>query len=68
MGFSCFSWWLSPPRWLGAARIVKRRLVIVRGSGPFPGREPKGTLVDCSWLVRSSSYIGCATPDCGFGV
>ena len=26
-------------------------MVIVRGSEPFPGGEPKDTLVDCSWLV-----------------
>ena len=26
-------------------------VVIVKGSWPFPGDEPKGTLVDCSWLV-----------------
>ena len=46
-----------PPRWLGAARIVERRLVIVSGSDhgdcegflTFP--RPKGTLLDCSWLV-----------------
>ena len=51
-------WWLSP------APIV----VIVRGSWPFPGGEPKGTLVDCSWLVWSSSCVGCAAPYWGFGV
>ena len=51
-------WWLSP------APIM----VIVRGSWPFPGGEPKGTLVDCSWLVWSSSCDGCAAPYWGFGV
>ena len=51
-------WWLSP------ALIV----VIVRGSWPFPGGEPKGTLVDCSWFVWSSYYVGCAAPYWGFGV
>ena len=48
-----------PPRWLGAARIVERRVVIVSGFDhgdcegflTFPGGESKGTLVDCSWLV-----------------
>ena len=74
--FACYSWWLPPPRqlgqwgslsggwWLSPALIV----VIVRGSWPFSGGEPKGTLVDWSWLVWSSSCVGCATPDCGFVV
>jgi hypothetical protein len=44
-GLACYSWWLPPPRRLGAARIVERRLVIVRGSGPFLGGEPKGTRI-----------------------
>jgi hypothetical protein len=43
-------------------------MVIVRGSWPFPGGKPKGTLVDCSWLVWSSSCVGCAAPNCGLGV
>jgi hypothetical protein len=30
--FSCYSWWLPPPRWLGVARIIERRKVIVSGS------------------------------------
>jgi hypothetical protein len=51
-------------RCLSPAPIV----VIVRGSWPFPSGEPKGTLVDCLWLVWSSSYVGCAAPGCGFGV
>jgi hypothetical protein len=38
---------LSGGRWLAPAPTV----VIVMGSWPFPGGEPKGTLVDCSWLV-----------------
>jgi hypothetical protein len=29
---ACYSWWLPPPRRLGAARIIERRLVIVFGS------------------------------------
>ena len=31
-GFTCYSWWLLPPRWLGVARIVERRVVIVSSS------------------------------------
>jgi hypothetical protein len=51
-------WWLSP------APIV----VIVSGSWPFPSREPKGTLVDCSWFMWSSSCVGCVAPYWGFCV
>ena len=53
MGFTCYSWWLPPPRWLGAARIVERRLVIVRGLVPSPVERWKVTLVDCSchWVT-----------------
>jgi hypothetical protein len=51
-------------RWLSPARIV----VIIRGSWPFPSGEPKGILVDCSWLMWSSSCVGCAAPYWGFGV
>ena len=51
-------------RCLSPAPIV----VIVRGSWPFPDEEPKGTLVDCSWLVWSASCVDCATPYGGFGV
>ena len=75
-GFACYSWWLLPPRRLGAARIVERRVVILSGSDrgdcegflTFPGRERKGTLVDCSWLVWSSSCVDCVAPYWGFGV
>jgi hypothetical protein len=31
MGLACYYWWLPPPRWLGVARIVEQRLVIVSG-------------------------------------
>jgi hypothetical protein len=31
-GFACYSWWLPPPRWLGAVRIIEQRWVIVSGS------------------------------------
>ena len=51
-------------RSLSPAPIV----VIVRGSWHFPSGAPKGTLVDCSWLVWSSSCVGCAAPYRGFGV
>jgi hypothetical protein len=57
-GSSSRGWWLSP------ALIM----VIVRGSWPFLGGEPKGTLVDCSWLVWSSSYVGCVAPYWAFGM
>jgi len=59
--FSCYSWWLPSPRWLGAAEepwhefmIVSGHLpVICAGSWPSPGEEPKGTLVNCScyWVT-----------------
>jgi hypothetical protein len=53
---SCFSWWLSPPRRLGAAEEDWHELVIVRGhlSVTVRGLVPsltesrKVTLVDCS--------------------
>jgi hypothetical protein len=51
-------------RCLSLALIV----VIVRGSWPFLGGELKDTLVDCSWLVWSSSCVGCATLDYGLGM
>jgi hypothetical protein len=57
-GSSCRGYWLS----------LAPIMVIVRGSWPFPGGEPKSTLVDCSWLVWSSSCVGCAAPYRGFGV
>jgi hypothetical protein len=57
-GSSSGGWWLS------LAPIV----VIVRGFWPFPGGEPKGTLVDCSWPVWSSSYVGCVAPYREFGM
>jgi hypothetical protein len=57
-GSSSGGWCLSP------API----LVIVRGFWPFSDGEPKGILVDCLWLVWSSSCVGCAAPNCGLGV
>ena len=56
-GSSSGGWWLSP------ALIV----MIVRGSWSFPGGEPKGTLVNCSWLVWSLFCVGCAASYWGFG-
>ena len=61
---SCYSWCLLPPRWLEAARIVERRLVIVsgfdhgdcEGSSAFPGGAPKG---NSSGLFMSLSYLTC---------
>ena len=55
---------LSGGWWLSLALIV----MIVRGSWPFPDGAPKGTLVNCSWLVWSSSCVGCVAPYWGFGV
>jgi hypothetical protein len=57
-GSSSGGWWLSQ------ALIM----VIVRGSWPFSGGEPKGTLVDCLWLMWSSSCVSCVAPYWGFGV
>ena len=39
MDFACYSWWLPPPRWLGAARIVELRKVLFSGSdhGDYEG-------------------------------
>ena len=63
MGFACYSWWLPPARWLGAVRIVERRVVIVSGSDrgdcegflTFPRRRAKryssGLLVACVILI-----------------
>jgi hypothetical protein len=34
----------------------------LKGFLTFPGGEPKDTLVDCSWLVWSSSCVGCVAP------
>jgi hypothetical protein len=63
MGFTYFSWWLPPPRWLGAARIIERRKVLVSGSDrgdcegflTFPRRRAKryssGLLMACVVLI-----------------
>ena len=55
---------LSAGWWLSVAPII----VIMKGSWPFPSGEPKGTLVDYSWLVWSSSCVGYVAPYWGFGV
>ena len=34
----------------------------------YPGGEPKGTLVNYSWLVWSSSCVSCMAPYWGFGL
>jgi hypothetical protein len=57
-GSSSGGWWLS----------LAPIMVIVKGCWPFHGEELKGTLVDCPWLVWSSSCVGCAAPYWGFGV
>jgi hypothetical protein len=60
MRFSCYSWWLLPPRWFGAMEELWHELVIVRGHSRWslwgvtfltlsPWEIAKGTLVDCSW-------------------
>ena len=43
-------------------------VVLMRGFWPFLDGEPKGTLVNCSWLVWSSSCVSCVAPYWGFGV
>ena len=56
VGFACYSWWLPPPRRLGAAVEDWHELVIVcghipvivRGLMPSPVERKKVTLVDCS--------------------
>jgi hypothetical protein len=59
--FSCYSWWLLPPRWLGGLEDCWGAYgdcspppieLIVRGSCAHPcGRSRRATLVECSWLV-----------------
>jgi hypothetical protein len=57
-------WSSSGGRWLSPAPIV----MIVMSSWPFSGGEPKYTLLDWSWLVWSSSCVGCMAPYWGFDV
>jgi hypothetical protein len=60
---SCYSWWLLPPRQLGAAVEVRHVLEIVRGRLRWlwgllylPDGEPKG---NSSGLLMSLSYLTC---------
>jgi hypothetical protein len=63
---SCYSWWLSPPRWVGAAVEVRHMLVTVRGrlrwscegSCTFSSEEPHGSY---SKLLVSLSYLTCGS-------
>jgi hypothetical protein len=63
---SCYSWWLPPPRRLGAARRCWQELVIVlghlrwscEGCCAFPDGAPKVTLVDCSCHGATSLAVG----------
>jgi len=63
--FSCYSWWLPPPRWLGAAWRCWQVLVIVLGHtrwslwgvhGPIPRQSAKS---HSSGLLVSLSYLTC---------
>jgi hypothetical protein len=51
-GFSCYSWWLPPPRWLGAARIIERRKVLVSGSNRV---DCEGFLTFPQWRAKRYS-------------
>jgi hypothetical protein len=74
--FTYFSWWLLPPRRLGAARIVERRKVLVSGSDhgdcegflTFPRWRAKKYSSVLHIVCGSLSCVGCATPDCELGV
>jgi hypothetical protein len=63
---SCYSWWLPPPRRLGAAVEVQHMLVIVRGRlrwscdgyCTFLGEAPQGS---SSKLLMSLSYLTCGS-------
>jgi hypothetical protein len=53
---SCYSWWLPPPRQLGAAKELRHVLVIVRGRLRWlwvPVKSCKVALVNCSchWVT-----------------
>jgi hypothetical protein len=74
--FTCFSWWLPPPRRLGAVRIVERRKVIVSSSDrgdcegllTFPQRRAKMYSSGLLVAYGFSSCVGCVAPNCGLGV
>jgi hypothetical protein len=63
---SCYSWWLPPPGWLGAARGLWQELVIVlghlqwscEGCCAFLDGAPKATQVDCSCHWATSLAVG----------
>ena len=71
--FSCYSWWLPPPRRLGAAEEHWHELVIVRGHLPWlRGFVPslvesrKVTLVDClcHWVTSLvGRFLWCPSED-----
>ena len=58
-GFACYSWWLPPPRRLGAAVEDRHELVIVRGVVPSSAECQKITLVNCSchWVTTCGSVL-----------
>ena len=76
MDFAYYSWWLPPSRWLGAVRIIVRRVVLVFSSdrGDCEGfltftqwrakRYSSGLLVACG----CPSCVGCAAPNYGLSV
>jgi len=72
--WSCYSWWLPPPRWLEATEehwheqvIVCGHLpLIVRGLVPSPTESWKVTLVDCSchWVTSLvGRFLLCPSED-----
>jgi hypothetical protein len=75
---SCYSWWLPPPRWLGAAQRLWQELVIVlghlrwscEGCCAFPDGAPKATLVDylCHWATSLAVGSCGALGDLGCGL
>jgi hypothetical protein len=74
--FTCYSWWLLPPRRLSAVRIVERRKVIVSNSDrgdcegflTFPQWRAKRYYSGLLVAYGSLSCVGCAAPDYGLGV
>jgi len=71
--FSCYSWWLPSPRWLGAVDEYWHELTIVRGHLPvivtglvLPGGSRKITLVKCSchWVTSLvGRFLRCPSED-----
>jgi len=64
--FSCYSWWLPPPKWLGVAEEHWHELVIVRGHVPMivrgfvptPTETQRQPLVDCVCHWATSLVVG----------